>query len=176
MNTEKIIKDIFFGNLYEAKDDISSLLLQKVGYALEEKKKVAKVTDKDNDSEDDSGDTLDPVGKGDADVDNDGDSDESDEYLKNRRKKISKSVNEWQRPGPGWTPEGGNPNGGSYYGIPTSQPTHNPDGNPYHPPVPPPATKPDYLNDDEYNQWWDYYYRESEKWDERNKNSDQWMI
>ena len=94
MNTEKIIKDIFLGNLYEAKDDISSLLLQKAGYALEEKKKVAKVTDDDNDSEDDSGDTLDPVGKGDSDIDNDGDTDESDEYLKNRRKKISKAVKE----------------------------------------------------------------------------------
>jgi len=77
MNTEKIIKDIFFGNLHEAKDDIASLLLQKVGYALEEKKK-----------------RLDPVGEGDDDIDNDGDSDESDEYLKNRRKKISKAVKE----------------------------------------------------------------------------------
>ena len=35
---------------------------------------------------------LDPVGKADADIDNDGDVDSSDEYLKNRRKKISKSV------------------------------------------------------------------------------------
>jgi hypothetical protein len=81
MNTEKIIKDIFFGNLHEAKDDIASLLLQKVGYALEEKKK-----------------RLDPVGEGDDDIDNDGDSDESDEYLKNRRKKISKAIKEkWDR-------------------------------------------------------------------------------
>lgn len=35
---------------------------------------------------------LDPVGKEDDDIDNDGDSDESDEYLKNRRKVISKAV------------------------------------------------------------------------------------
>lgn len=35
---------------------------------------------------------LDPVGKEDDDVDNDGDADSSDEYLKNRRKKISKEV------------------------------------------------------------------------------------
>ena len=35
---------------------------------------------------------LDPVGKGDDDIDNDGDSDDSDKYLKNRRKKISKSM------------------------------------------------------------------------------------
>jgi len=36
---------------------------------------------------------LDPVGKEDADVDNDGDSDSSDEYLKKRRKAISKAMN-----------------------------------------------------------------------------------
>jgi len=94
MSSRKLFKDIIIGNLYEANDRIESLLLNKIGYALEEKKKVAKVTDKDNDSEDDSGDTLDPVGKGDADIDNDGDSDESDEYLRNRRKKISKAMKE----------------------------------------------------------------------------------
>ena len=97
MDTRKIFTDIVTGNLHEAKDDIESLLLSKIGDALEEKKKYAKVLDKDNDSDDDSGDTLDPVGKGDDDIDNDGDSDESDEYLKNRRKKISKEVKEhWQ--------------------------------------------------------------------------------
>lgn len=37
---------------------------------------------------------LDPVGKADADIDNDGDVDSSDAYLKNRRKKISKSMDE----------------------------------------------------------------------------------
>ena len=35
---------------------------------------------------------MDPVGKGDDDIDNDGDVDSSDEYLKNRRKKIGKSI------------------------------------------------------------------------------------
>lgn len=35
---------------------------------------------------------LDPVGKEDADVDNDGDVDDSDKYLKNRRKEISKDM------------------------------------------------------------------------------------
>jgi hypothetical protein len=35
---------------------------------------------------------LDPVGKEDSDVDNDGDSDSSDEYLKKRRKAISKTT------------------------------------------------------------------------------------
>lgn len=35
---------------------------------------------------------LDPVGKADADIDNDGDVDSTDDYLKNRRKKISKAI------------------------------------------------------------------------------------
>lgn len=35
---------------------------------------------------------LDPVGKEDDDIDNDGDSDESDEYLKNRRKSVTKAI------------------------------------------------------------------------------------
>lgn len=35
---------------------------------------------------------LDPVGKEDDDIDNDGDVDDSDEYLKNRRKTISKAI------------------------------------------------------------------------------------
>lgn len=37
-------------------------------------------------------DKMDPVGKEDDDVDNDGDSDDSDDYLKARRKAISKKV------------------------------------------------------------------------------------
>ena len=36
--------------------------------------------------------TLDPVGKEDADIDNDGDVDSSDKYLKNRRDAISKAM------------------------------------------------------------------------------------
>ena len=39
-----------------------------------------------------SQDRLDPVGKADDDIDNDGDVDSSDDYLKNRRKKISKAM------------------------------------------------------------------------------------
>ena len=41
---------------------------------------------------------LDPVGKADADIDNDGDVDSSDEYLKNRRKAIKKSMAEEMDP------------------------------------------------------------------------------
>lgn len=39
---------------------------------------------------------LDPVGQEDGDIDNDGDTDSSDEYLKNRRKKVSSSVKSQQ--------------------------------------------------------------------------------
>jgi len=35
---------------------------------------------------------MDAVGKGDDDIDNDGDSDESDEYLRNRRKAVTKAI------------------------------------------------------------------------------------
>jgi len=77
MSSRNLFKDIITGNLHEANDKLESLLFNKMGYALEEKKK-----------------RLDPVGEGDDDIDNDGDSDESDEYLRNRRKKISKAMKE----------------------------------------------------------------------------------
>jgi len=35
---------------------------------------------------------LDPVGKEDDDVDNDGDVDKTDDYLKNKRKAVSKAI------------------------------------------------------------------------------------
>ena len=65
--------------------------IQSVWAAWQEvqEKKKAPVTDKDDD-----GEGMDPVGKEDGDVDNDGDKDSSDEYLKNRRKAISKNVKE----------------------------------------------------------------------------------
>jgi len=44
---------------------------------------------------------LDPVGKADDDIDNDGDVDSSDEYLKNRRKAISKAMKKEDK-GPCW--------------------------------------------------------------------------
>lgn len=46
----------------------------------------------DMDDADDMEEAMDAVGKEDDDVDNDGDSDETDEYLKNRRKKIAASI------------------------------------------------------------------------------------
>ena len=44
------------------------------------------------DDEEDDGEGLDKPGSEDSDIDNDGDSDESDEYLKNRRKTITKAM------------------------------------------------------------------------------------
>ena len=35
---------------------------------------------------------LDPVGQEDGDIDNDGDEDETDGYLKNRRKAVAKAI------------------------------------------------------------------------------------
>ena len=97
-DTKKLIQSIVDGNLVQAKEEAFSLLYTEAESQLASKKanmaaelfdegKKAPVTDKEDD-----GEGLDPVGKGDSDVDNDGDSDESDEYLKNRRKKVSKAV------------------------------------------------------------------------------------
>jgi len=58
--------------------------------SLEEAKKVKREEEK-----------LDPVGKADDDIDNDGDVDSSDEYLKNRRKAISKAMKK-ENDGPCW--------------------------------------------------------------------------
>lgn len=62
-------------------DDKSKSIAQAYLRMLEEAKKK-------------EGPKMDPVGKEDGDVDNDGDMDSSDSYLKNRRKAISKSVEE----------------------------------------------------------------------------------
>ena len=97
-DTRKLIQSIIDGNLVQAKEEAFSLLYTEaetqlankradVSQSLFDEGKKAPVTDKEDD-----GEGLDPVGKGDSDIDNDGDSDESDEYLKNRRKKVSKAV------------------------------------------------------------------------------------
>ena len=91
MSTKQIIDKILDENLFGAKESIMNELYSKVSACLTEKKKekYAKVTDKDDD-----GEGLDPVDAEDDDIDNDGDSDESDEYLKNRRKVVKKKVEE----------------------------------------------------------------------------------
>jgi len=63
--------------------------IQSVWAAFQEvqEKKKAPVTKKDDD-----GEGMDPVGAEDGDIDNDGDKDSSDEYLKNRRKKVGKEI------------------------------------------------------------------------------------
>jgi hypothetical protein len=58
---------------------------------LEEVEKLDSIELEDDDRQDEK---LDPVGKEseDGDIDNDGDKDESDEYLKKRRKAIGKAM------------------------------------------------------------------------------------
>ena len=83
----------YISDVYSQSKGVASIVAEKKkANDDEEETKYAKSTDKENDSEDDSGETLDPVGKGDDDIDNDGDSDSSDDYLKNRRKKIGKAI------------------------------------------------------------------------------------
>ena len=83
----KLMDNIISKNFVDAKDNLHTILNQKVVEKVEDMKKD--VVDRYynfNES------TLDPVGKEDDDVDNDGDSDSSDEYLKKRRNAISKAM------------------------------------------------------------------------------------
>ena len=105
-NTKKVVDHIIGENPSEAKTEIENILYAKMEDALELKKidiassmaeaKKPKKDDEDDDEDEkdpqDDGDGLDPVGDEDDDVDNDGDSDSSDEYLKNRRKAVSKAI------------------------------------------------------------------------------------
>ena len=77
----RIFDSILQGNLAETKEELESVLYEKMNMFIEGKKKVL-YSD------------LDPVGKEDDDVDNDGDVDDSDEYLKNRRKKVKNAMKE----------------------------------------------------------------------------------
>jgi len=122
MSTKDIITDVLSGNLSDARNKTEDLLYSKtaellnqvkestagevyedaVGVAsLVEKKKAKKKKNDDDDNgkkyakktdKEDDGEGLDPVDAEDSDVDNDGDSDESDEYLKNRRKVRKKEI------------------------------------------------------------------------------------
>jgi hypothetical protein len=69
-----IINSIIDEKFADAKQVIENALYEKLMNTLDEKR------------------GLDPVGKEDDDIDNDGDSDESDEYLKNRRKTVKKAI------------------------------------------------------------------------------------
>jgi len=115
MSTENIIQELLSDNISSAKKETESVLYSKLKDAMDEiksevisstyedaiglatiaeKKKPKKNDDeyaKNTDKEDD-GEGLDPVDAEDSDVDNDGDSDESDEYLKNRRKTVKKAI------------------------------------------------------------------------------------
>ena len=67
------------GNLAETKEVLESALYEKMNMFIEGKKQTLYGE-------------LDAVGKEDDDVDNDGDVDDSDRYLKNRRKKVKKAM------------------------------------------------------------------------------------
>ena len=98
MLTDKIVQLISDEKLTEAVEITNDILYAKLSAVLEDKydelrpgmfegKKRIKDTGKEDD-----GEGMDRVGSEDGDVDNDGDSDESDDYLKNRRKAVGKSI------------------------------------------------------------------------------------
>jgi len=98
MSTKSIIDDLLLGNLSKAKIKTENTLYLKMKEALEDiKAQVSSGVYSDyigspstsvNEKK-----KLDPVGKEDDDIDNDGDSDESDSYLRNRRKVVTKAIN-----------------------------------------------------------------------------------
>tara|TARA_Y100001972_G_C7599805_1_gene300577 strand:+ start:71 stop:970 length:900 start_codon:yes stop_codon:yes gene_type:complete len=80
----KLIHAIMVEDLTKATEIFESVIEDKVNDMLEAMKfDLAQSFDERK---------LDPVGKEDDDIDNDGDSDDSDEYLKNRRKTIKKAI------------------------------------------------------------------------------------
>lgn len=85
-NLEKAVVSILNNNLIEGKKLIESSLYEKMGQHLEQRLMEFAPTV--------FNEKMDPVGDEDEDVDNDGDSDKSDDYLKNRRKKISAAMSE----------------------------------------------------------------------------------
>ena len=95
---EELLTALIDENYIKTKEIVHEELYAKMGNAIDnlredvyaivfDEAKKAKKTDKEDD-----GEGMDPVGAGDSDIDNDGDSDESDDYLKNRRKAIGKSI------------------------------------------------------------------------------------
>ena len=89
MDTSNIIEQLLQGDIFAAQSETENILFKKVNeriesyrdeiidgvYGLSEKKSC-----------------LDPVGQEDDDIDNDGDEDESDAYLKHRRKVRKKEI------------------------------------------------------------------------------------
>ena len=65
---------------------------EKYGCSAEEVKKCADELEKNKEKEIETEGKMDPVGQEDGDIDNDGDEDESDKYLKMRRKAINKAL------------------------------------------------------------------------------------
>lgn len=85
MSTEKILESIVTKKFNQAKSLITESMSVRIGLILEqelERLSAGLLTEKKS---------MDPVGEEDGDVDNDGDKDDSDEYLANRRRAISKA-------------------------------------------------------------------------------------
>ena len=96
--SEELLKALVDENYIKTKEIVHEELYSKIASAIDEihenayaavfgEAKKAKKTDKEDD-----GEGMDPVGAEDSDVDNDGDSDESDDYLKNRRKAVGRAI------------------------------------------------------------------------------------
>jgi len=84
MSTEKIVESIAIKQFNQAKSLITESMSARIGLILEqelERLGAELLTEK-----------TDPVGEEDGDIDNDGDEDDSDEYLANRREKISAAI------------------------------------------------------------------------------------
>jgi len=102
---EELLTALIDENYLKTKEIVHEELYMKMGNAIDnlredvyalvfDEAKKAKKTDKEDD-----GEGMDPVGAGDSDIDNDGDSDESDDYLRNRRKAIGKSIKKKKKNG-----------------------------------------------------------------------------
>lgn len=79
----EIIESIISKNYNTAKELIHEAMNEKIGILLEEKLQEYAPT---------LFEKMDPVGEEDSDINNDGDTDESDGYLKNRRKAVKAAI------------------------------------------------------------------------------------
>lgn len=90
MNTNDLIKSVISENIVESKKVATDILMQKLSERLQAKfDEFAPQNFLDEETLDEK---MDPVGEEDEDVNNDGKVDETDDYLKNRREKISEKM------------------------------------------------------------------------------------
>tara|TARA_Y100000034_G_C6736845_1_gene326760 strand:- start:104 stop:430 length:327 start_codon:yes stop_codon:yes gene_type:complete len=102
MSINKLFNDITNGNLIETKENLTSILYEKINKKLDKKKKSMEFLTEPDEEDDEDNDELDDVDKKelkgkhkdrkDKDIDNDGDVDNSDKFLHKKRKAISKNI------------------------------------------------------------------------------------